>query len=166
MNWDAIGAIGELLSAIAVLVTLVYLAVQVRYSRDLLEENRKLALSQVYQGRANFRRAVHSEFGSPEVSKIAAKITQGDGPSDDAVERFHELEAHEQTQYRQVQEQWCVMMDDTLLQIELGLLDDRAIESAHTFIRNMYPWWVAIGCTISPRLRDWAENQNLQMLGS
>lgn len=30
MNWDAIGAVGELLGATAVLVTLIYLAVQVR----------------------------------------------------------------------------------------------------------------------------------------
>ena len=30
MNWEAIGAIGEILGAIAVLVTLVYLAAQIR----------------------------------------------------------------------------------------------------------------------------------------
>ena len=32
MNWDAIGAIGETLSAIAVLITVGYLAVQIRQS--------------------------------------------------------------------------------------------------------------------------------------
>ena len=31
MNWDAIGAIGELVGASAVVVTLVYLAVQVKH---------------------------------------------------------------------------------------------------------------------------------------
>jgi hypothetical protein len=30
MNWEAIGAIGEVLGALAVIVTLVYLAVQIR----------------------------------------------------------------------------------------------------------------------------------------
>jgi hypothetical protein len=34
MNWEAIGAIGEILGAIAVLATLIYLAVQVRSTRD------------------------------------------------------------------------------------------------------------------------------------
>ena len=34
MNWDAIGAIGQLLGSVAVLVTLWYLAVQVRDARD------------------------------------------------------------------------------------------------------------------------------------
>ncbi len=35
MNWDAIGAIGEILGATAVLITLVYLATQVRRSNEL-----------------------------------------------------------------------------------------------------------------------------------
>ena len=34
MNWDAIGAVGELLGSLAVLVTLAYLAVQVRHARE------------------------------------------------------------------------------------------------------------------------------------
>ena len=33
MNWDAIGAVGEIVGAIAVVVTLAYLAVQVRMAR-------------------------------------------------------------------------------------------------------------------------------------
>jgi len=36
MNWDAIGAIGQMLGSVAVLVTLGYLAVQVRHSRTAL----------------------------------------------------------------------------------------------------------------------------------
>jgi hypothetical protein len=34
MNWDAIGAMGESLSAILVLITLIYLATQVRYAKN------------------------------------------------------------------------------------------------------------------------------------
>jgi hypothetical protein len=54
-----LGNYGEFIGSIAVLITLVYLTVQVRQSKDLLEENRKLALSQVYQGRADVRTAIH-----------------------------------------------------------------------------------------------------------
>ena len=39
MNWDAIGAIAELIGAIAVVLTLVYLAVQVRHSKESLDAN-------------------------------------------------------------------------------------------------------------------------------
>lgn len=37
MNWDAIGAIGETLSAVAVLITVGYLAVQIRHSTQAMK---------------------------------------------------------------------------------------------------------------------------------
>ena len=39
MNWDAIGAIAELLGAIGVIASLIYLATQIRQSRDQMERN-------------------------------------------------------------------------------------------------------------------------------
>ena len=41
MNWDAIGAIGEVLAAIGVIVTLFYLALQVRHGKQATEANTK-----------------------------------------------------------------------------------------------------------------------------
>jgi hypothetical protein len=43
MNWEAIGAVGETLSAILVLVTLVYLATQVRYAKNAAADANRLA---------------------------------------------------------------------------------------------------------------------------
>ena len=37
MNWDALGAIGELIGAVAVIATLVYVAAQVRENTKSLE---------------------------------------------------------------------------------------------------------------------------------
>ena len=42
MNWDAIGAVGELVGAIAVVITLVYLAIQIR-------QNTKTVRASTYQ---------------------------------------------------------------------------------------------------------------------
>ena len=39
MNWDAIGAIAELLGAVGVIASLVYLATQIRHSREQTERN-------------------------------------------------------------------------------------------------------------------------------
>ena len=39
MSWEAVGAIGEILGAIAVFVTLVYLATQIKQSNDLARFN-------------------------------------------------------------------------------------------------------------------------------
>ena len=43
MNWDAIGALGELISAFAVLATLVYLSVQVRQAKNSIRDNARTA---------------------------------------------------------------------------------------------------------------------------
>ena len=43
MNWDAIGAVGEVLGAVAVVVSLVYLAFQIRQNTRQIDENTKAA---------------------------------------------------------------------------------------------------------------------------
>ena len=42
MNWEAIGAIGEILGALAVVATLVYLATQVRYAKATATDSNRL----------------------------------------------------------------------------------------------------------------------------
>jgi hypothetical protein len=44
MNWDAIGAIGEVIGAIAVVATLIYLAIQIRQNNKLLRSESRQAL--------------------------------------------------------------------------------------------------------------------------
>lgn len=44
MNWEAIGAIGEVAGAIGVIVTLIYLATQIRQSNDLSRSESRQAL--------------------------------------------------------------------------------------------------------------------------
>jgi len=44
MNWEAIGAVGEIIGAIAVVVSLVYLASQLRQGNELAKENAYRAL--------------------------------------------------------------------------------------------------------------------------
>ena len=46
MNWEAIGAVGEVLGAIGVIVTLGYLALQIRQNTDSLRATSELGLSQ------------------------------------------------------------------------------------------------------------------------
>jgi hypothetical protein len=49
MNWDAIGAIAELLGAVGVIASLVYLATQIRQSRDEMNRNTRAMQSGSYQ---------------------------------------------------------------------------------------------------------------------
>ena len=78
MNWEALGATGEMLSAVAVFVTLWYLATQVRHGRREIERSISLgraeSLSQLQLNRAN-----NAHLGSVWVRATAAL---GSGPSD------------------------------------------------------------------------------------
>jgi len=49
MNWDAIGAIAELLGAIGVIASLVYLATQIRHSREQMGQNTRATRASAYQ---------------------------------------------------------------------------------------------------------------------
>ena len=67
MNWDAIGAIGEILGASAVFVTLVYLAVQVRHAK----EQARLSVQQVRN--STFREIFLSVAQNPQITAVLAK---------------------------------------------------------------------------------------------
>jgi hypothetical protein len=49
MNWDAIGAIAESLGAIGVIASLVYLATQIRHSREQMDQNTRALRAAAYQ---------------------------------------------------------------------------------------------------------------------
>ncbi len=53
MSIMELGALGEFVGAIAVVATLVYLAIQIRQNTRAMEESKRLALAQTYQMRAD-----------------------------------------------------------------------------------------------------------------
>ncbi len=58
MNWDAIGAIAELLGAVGVIASLIYLAGQIRQSREQMRQNTRALRASAYQEVLNQRDAV------------------------------------------------------------------------------------------------------------
>ena len=72
MNWEAIGAIGEILGAAAVVATLFYLATQVRQSTKVARADmtKDLFLAS--------RSALMDLSGNPELARIWAEIRQFD----------------------------------------------------------------------------------------
>lgn len=53
MNWEATGAIADILSAVAVLATLVYLALQIRQNSYAIDQQNGIANAQILQQRAD-----------------------------------------------------------------------------------------------------------------
>ncbi len=67
MNWEALGALAELTAAIAVILTLIYLAVQKKQSGQLVEQNNKWLDIRIANG---------SRYAQNEVSCIIASDMQ------------------------------------------------------------------------------------------
>jgi len=72
MNWDAIGAIAELVGAIAVVGTLFYLAVQVRHSKDATEANTRSLELHSYMAWQSANVGLNTAMSNPAQSEIIA----------------------------------------------------------------------------------------------
>lgn len=66
MNWEAIGAVGEILGALAVVATLFYLAVQIRQST-------RLSQSQIQTELLALGHEVHNWKKSPEFAEVVVR---------------------------------------------------------------------------------------------
>ena len=69
MNWEAISAIAEMFGSAAVLVTLIYLAVQIK-------QQNKVTQAQIHQQRADSVAQVAPHFFPPENFELALKVLQ------------------------------------------------------------------------------------------
>ena len=68
MNWNALGAIAEIIGAVAVLATLAYLATQIRQNSRSIEQQNDVARAQTLQQRADSVAQLTSSIFSNEAS--------------------------------------------------------------------------------------------------
>jgi len=84
MNWEAIGVIVEAVGVIAVLVTLIYLAIQTRLTREAVESTSEHAKQQATHGAvgmySDWRRSL---IGSPGVATVLAKARKNESLTDE-----------------------------------------------------------------------------------
>jgi hypothetical protein len=69
MNWDALGAMGEIVGAVAVVATLLYLAAQMRHSN---RTSKAAVASDLMQKYNDFLTVV---LANPEIGKLASRLT-------------------------------------------------------------------------------------------
>ena len=77
MNWDAFGAVGEIVGALAVVVTLAYLAVQLKLARNAYE------IQSTYSSQAGYSRWRTAVMENPELREAIAKSNRGERLSDE-----------------------------------------------------------------------------------
>ena len=108
MNWEAIGAVGEVLGAGGVIVTLGYLAIQIR-------QNTRAVRTQVNQSRADLAvSAALLTADSAHLPSILVKVREGQALTEEESERF----GHWFRSFNRIQ-------DNLLRQHREGWLDDQ-----------------------------------------
>jgi hypothetical protein len=138
------GAIGELLGAIAVVATLIYLAKQIGLHTRAMEESRKLALAQAYQVRSDalqdmLVRAADSEHIGP----VIIKLTHNGYPED--LGAFDVLTDEERGRFRLWQIAQLTHWDNMYFQYQQGFLDREYYEDAfRERVRRLAPVWRAL----------------------
>ena len=139
MNWDAVGAIGEVVGAVAVVVTLLFLITQLRQNTKSLGESRAANISQLYQFRAQMhmdgmlRKAEAFGLLLPEVMKrMQEEGIDALTPSERMFLIFHATAD-------------AVRLDNGLFQHQSGFLDDDYVAYIRKAIRLLAPHWDQIG---------------------
>jgi hypothetical protein len=146
MTIEELGALGDFVGAIGVIVTLVYLAVQVRQNTHSLEASQRLAASQTYQLRADALQGMLVEAATSSVGAILVKLTDAGYPED--ITALERLTAEERGRFRQWQIAQQTHWDNMHFQYQQGFLDEEYYRDAFVErVVRLYPTWKALGLT-------------------
>lgn len=129
MNWDAIAALAELISSIAVLITIVYLAIQVRQANISARSNARATI--MHSGQMELYQIINN----PEIHDAMALSEELS--HEQKVKLHHWLIAF----LRQREEEWLQQQD--------GTNDSAKGSSYKTLLLMLFG---------SPRVRSWWEN--------
>jgi hypothetical protein len=79
MNWDAIGSIGEIVGAAAVVITLYYLAVQIRQNSRLVQRSNEYAdATSVYESQSMYMQCFSQLANDGELADIYRRFMNGE----------------------------------------------------------------------------------------
>ena len=119
MTLQDFGAIGEVVGALGVVVTLIYLTKQIRLKTIAMDEARKLALAQTYQMRSDALQAmlVHAA-DSEHIGPIIIKLTELGYPED--VTALDKVTSEERRRFRLWQIAQQTHWDNMFFQYEHG----------------------------------------------
>lgn len=142
---EALGAIGELAGAGAVVLTIIYLARQIHLHTESLEESRKLALAQAYQMRSDSLQAMLVRAAdSRHLAPIILKLTQNGYPED--VTALDALDIEERGRFRLWQIAQHTHWDNMYYQYQQGFLDEEYYRGDFCDrVRRLAPTWRALG---------------------
>lgn len=148
MNWEAISAIGELLSAVGVIVTLIYLSTQIR-------QNSRALMAQGHDEKTRALREIVIFSSSPEQIEIANKLQEAldtDSPllmvkasRDEWAKAIAKLNPIELGSFRAGQRLLFDHYQNQFVQFDLGLIDVTRFDNNKVAVRVRASCWLALG---------------------
>ena len=146
MNWEAIGALAELLAAVGGIAAVVYLAVQIRLNT----------------------RAVRSSSIDSWVSAIALgndAMASTDEFIDKATQKYNELNPHQRIMYHRALAQNTNAMDALYFHYLNGVVDETFLKAKMKPVKSIFKspgateWWSKKGVYMyDPRYVEYVEN--------
>ena len=144
MNWDAIGAVGEVAGAVGVIITLGYLALQIRHSN-------KLATWETHRASvASHAEALSGVLNNPDVAKVYRTGLMSPD----------ELDEIEKIRFSQLLTQLVLNFKDTLDAYDKGLYDFPTYQAwqaaicTHLKTPGGQLWWQDFESSYIQRVRD------------
>lgn len=140
-----LGALGELLGAIGVIITLAYLAVQIKQNTHSMNENKRLALAQTYQMRADaLQNMLVQAAASEKLGPLIFKLTTLGYPTD--LDSLNRISEEERGIFRQWQIAQITHWDNMFYQYQQGYIDPEYYENEFRVrVRRLAPVWEELG---------------------
>ena len=148
MNWDAIGAIGELVGASAVVVTLVYLAIQIR-------ENTRVAKSEAFRDIASIWNDVFKMLAQAENSELVMK----------SLVSYERLESHEKHQFDTYMIAALTALETMIDHLDNEFVVDDVFLSVEGFFRRYFAyegtieWWQSGKDACAQNVQRWVDSR-------
>ena len=149
MNWDAISAAAEVLGAAGVIITLVYLAVQIRDSNRVAENasfENKLALSM-----SSFHEMIEGEHGDVIMNGLL---------------NYEGLAGRDKLVFDNVMNSWFTVVALALFSRDRDLMDDQSTENLGYILQTrffpyggIHSWWSESREAFRPEARRWFERE-------
>jgi hypothetical protein len=141
-----LGALGELLGAVGVIATLVYLSIQIRQNTRSLEASQRLALAQTYQMRSDALQNMLVHAASSTVGGIIYKVTEAGYPVD--ISALDTLTPEERSRFRQWHIAQQAHWDNMHFQYQQGFLDEEYYRDEFVKrVQRLWPAWQALRLT-------------------
>ena len=149
MNWDAIGAIGEVIGAVAVVFSLLYLATQVRHSSRTAED---AAFRDVFA-------AVTAQFTSMAEGPNSEIIIKG-------LKDFDSLTGSEKYTFDKLMSSFITLVESTFISNQGQFIPDETMENWSYVLRTRYfaypgwrAWWEQSRAIYIPEAQEWFDRQ-------